>query len=55
MPSQKGVLAQSPTRSYEKELQDLYARRSMIRSLIERLEEYERLRGKRLSPAKKSV
>jgi hypothetical protein len=47
MLSQKDVVP-LPRQRYEKELQQLYARRVAIEGLIQSLQEYDRIRSKRL-------
>jgi hypothetical protein len=44
----KKVLPASSIRTYRKELEYLYARRSSVDALIESLEQYDRCRGTRV-------
>ena len=44
-----------PLRGFGRQLQDLYARRSAIETLIASLEDYERFRAKRFDPRKRKT
>jgi hypothetical protein len=47
LPVKKAQVITFPARTYEKQLETLYARRSSIDALIESLQEYDRFREKR--------
>jgi hypothetical protein len=53
--AKKAHSASAPARTYRKELEYLYARRSAIDTLIQSLEEYDRYRSIRAENRKKSA
>ena len=55
MVANKALSSAVPDRTYRKELEYLYARRSAIDSLIETLEEYNRFRTVRTAPQKRKT
>ena len=53
--AKKPPCAPPPNRTFRKELEYLYARRSAIDTLIESLEEYDRFRSIRGDPGKRKT
>lgn len=55
MLAKKAPIDISSARGYQQELDNLYARRIQIDSIIESLEEYERLRSARLERTRRTA
>ena len=53
--AKKPQLTATSSRGYQKELEQLYARRSAINSLIQSLEEYDRFRVRRIDERKRKT
>ena len=53
--AKKTLSSPSPARTYRKELEYLYARRTAIDTLIQSLEEYDRFRSIRETPPRKTA
>ena len=53
--AKKALTSSSPARTYRKELEYLYARRTAIDTLIQSLEEYDRFRSIRDNPPRKTA
>ena len=53
--AKKALTSPAPARTYRKELEYLYARRTAIDTLIQSLEEYDRFRSIRDNPPRKTA